>query len=372
MIYLDNSATTYPKPKSVYDAVEEANRNYAFNAGRGSYKKSKESLEIIDIARKEIASFIKCDYNRVIFNSSATEAINTIINGIEIKENDIVYVTPFEHNAVIRTLYSKKANIIIIPFDKESWKLERKKLENMFAIGKPKAVFVSQISNVTGYEPEYKTIFELSKKYKAINVLDAAQGFGIINIITNNVDYVVFDGHKSLYSIFGVGGFIKLGNDDLKPYIYGGTGSDSLNPNMPNDCPNKYEAGSHNIVAIYALIEGARWIKKEKIEKKERELTKYLIQNISEINKVKLFVPNDKNVCGIVSISIDGYDSNDFADILDEEYDICVRSGYHCAPYVHDFVGSKEYNGTIRISVGAFNTKEEIDILISAIKEILL
>lgn len=369
MIYLDNSATTFPKPECVYEIIDKTSRN-AFNAGRGAYNQSKDALKTIDNARIEIASFVNANPSKVIFTSSATEALNTIINGIGIKDGDNVYVTPFEHNAIIRTLNAKKANINIIPFDKKDWKVDIHKLNDMFAIRKPKAVFVSQISNVTGFEPDYGIIFEHSVRYNAINVLDAAQGYGIVPIHTNNVNYVVFAGHKSLYGSFGVGGFVKLSNDNLIPYMYGGTGSDSLNPNMPENCPEKYEAGSHNIVAISALLEGAKWIKKENIEENEREITNYLVKKLRKNNKIKLFIPYNDNVIGIVSLAIKGYDSDDVAAILAEDFDICVRSGYHCAPYVHDFIGSKEYKGTVRVSVSAFTKKEEIDSLVKALEEI--
>lgn len=371
MIYLDNSATTYPKPECVYDAIDKVSRN-AFNAGRGTYQNSKNALKMIDETRKEIGDFVNAKANQVIFTSSATEALNTIINGIDIREGDNVYVTPFEHNAIIRTLYSKKANIHIIPFDKETWEIELRNMDDMFAISNPKAVFVSQISNVTGFLPDYGTIFAHSLRYNAINILDAAQGFGIIPIQKNNINYIVFAGHKSLYGSFGVGGFIKLSNDELKPLIYGGTGSDSLNPNMPNTQPEKYEAGSHNVVAIATLLEGAKWIKKQNIEQKEKEITHYLIQKLKKNKKIKLFIPKDGNVLGIVSIAVEGYDSDDVSSILDDEFDICTRSGYHCAPYVHDFIGSKNYKGTVRISVGAFTKLEEIDYLVSALEEISL
>lgn len=369
MIYLDNSATTFPKPECVYETIDRVSRN-AFNAGRGAYSQSKEALKTIDDARAAISSFVNIDASKVVFTSSATEALNMIINGIGIEEGDNVYVTPFEHNATIRTLYAKKANIHIIPFEKKNWNVNINKLDDMFAINNPKAVFVSQISNVTGFEPDYGTIFVHAIRYNSINVLDAAQGYGIIPIDIGNINYIVFAGHKSLYGSFGAGGFIKLSDDELIPYIYGGTGSDSLNPNMPEGCPEKYEAGSHNIVAISSLLEGAKWVKTKNIERIERETTNYLIKKLKKNKKIKLFIPDNESVVGIVSLAIEGYDSDDVASILAEDFDICVRSGYHCAPYVHDFIGSKEYKGTVRISMSAFTKNEDIDSLITALEEI--
>lgn len=367
MIYLDNSATTYPKPECVYEVVDKVARK-AFNAGRGSYKESKKAYNIIKEARETIASFVNETEEKVVFTSSATEALNMIINGINLNEEDNVYVSPFEHNAVIRTLYAKKIKINIIPFDKKTWEVNIKELENMFAINKPKAVFVSQVSNVTGFEPNYEEIFKLSKKYECLNILDAAQGFGIVKINKLNIDYIVFAGHKSLYGVFGTGGFIKLSDKDLMPYKFGGTGSDSLNPEMPIDAPSRFEAGSENLISIAAVSEGAKWIKTQDIEKREKELTNYLIDKLEENGKIKIFVPSSKEVLGVVSFAIEGYESDDVASILDDEFDICVRSGYHCAPYVHDFIGSKNYKGTVRVSIGAFTKKEDLDSLIKALK----
>lgn len=368
MIYLDNGATTFPKPKCVYDAITKANTDFAFNAGRGSYNASKNTMHQIDEARSNIASFINANSNNVIFTSSATEALNSIASGICISENDNVFVSPFEHNSVIRTLVGHKANIHIIPFDKNTWALNEKEFADMLAINKPKAVFVSHISNVTGYILPYEKIFEIASKYNTINVLDCAQSYGIINPSINNINYIVFAGHKSLYATFGVGGFIKLKNDTLNTFMFGGTGSDSLNTDMPTNMPEKYEAGSHNSVAISILNTSIKWLKENDIYKDESKLTKYLIEELEKNSKIRIFIPKDKNIFGIVSFAIDNYDSNDVASILNEEYDICVRSGYHCAPYIHDFIGSIQYGGTVRVSVGAFNTIDDINNLIEALK----
>lgn len=370
MIYFDNSATTYPKPKCVYDALDYANRNLAFNAGRGSYSKSIEVANMIEETRKKIAKFVNCDFRSVVFTSSATESLNLIINGLDFERNENAYISPFEHNAIVRPLYNikndKEIDILIIPFDKKTWKPNLEKLEEMFSIKKPKAVFVSQISNVTGLLVDYDSIFQLAKKYGAVTILDSAQAFGVINPNLKNCDFCVFAGHKSLYASFGVAGFIDKNNINLKVTKSGGNGSDSLNHDMPEKWYFKYESGSLNSVAIYGLNVSCDWLAKEKIQEHENELLKYLISKITN-NKVKLYLPEDKNIFGILSINVDGYSSDDVASILSEEFDIQVRSGFHCSPFVHEFIGSLPYKGTVRISIGAFNTKDEIDRLVSAI-----
>jgi len=375
MIYLDNAATTYPKPECVYKITDKANREMAFNSGRGSYRKAKEVSTKIDETRQLLADIVKTNKNNVIFKPSSTGALNNIILGLDWNEGDNIYISPFEHNSVIRPLeHIKKkynVNVIILPFNKKTWELSDEAVD-MFALKKPKCVICSAKSNVTGYKIPVDKIFKEAKKYNSINVIDASQSFGIDKSISKeNTDFIVFAGHKSLYATFGVAGFIKLSNINLKITEFGGTGSDSLNPNMPTDMPTAYESGSKNVVAIIGLSESLKWLQENNVEEKEEELTQYLYEELTKISKVIIYVPADPKKCvGIISINVEGYTPDDVASILDEEFDISVRKGYHCAPFVHEFIGSQEFNGTVRISFNYFNSKEEIDKLIEALKSL--
>ena len=374
MIYFDNAATTFPKPEEVYVALDKANRNYAFNAGRGSYKVAKNAAKIIDNTREEIASLVNSRKEEVVFTTSSTEALNFIIFGLDWQTGDNVYVSPFEHNSIMRPLEEirKRYNIKIhiIPFNKEDWTVSDD-LEDMFILNKPKYIFCSSKSNVTGYIMPYKKIFELGKKYNSINVLDASQSFGVDRSITKNyTDFIVFAGHKSLYASFGIAGFIKIYSKKLKTWIFGGTGSDSLNLNMPEEEPLKYEAGSKNIIAIYGLSESIKWLKETEVAQKEEQLSQYLYERVKKLEKVIMYVPKDlNNWSGILSINVEGYTSEQVGDIL-EEFEICVRAGYHCAPLIHDFIDSKKYYGTVRISLNYCNTKGDIDLLIEALSKL--
>lgn len=375
MIYFDNSSTTYPKPQCVYEALDFANKNLAFNAGRGSYKSALECLNIIEQTRKAIASFVKCDWRNVTFFSSATEALNIIINGLDIKEGDNIYISPFEHNAIIRPLYNLKKfvdfNIIQIPFDDKTRDADIVKLNDMMVLNKPKAVLISQLSNVTGYELPYSKIFKISKKYNSVNVLDSAQCFGVLNTDIQNVDFIVFAGHKSLYASLGVAGFLNLNNIKLKITKSGGNGSDSLNHNMPEDYYERYETGTLNVVAIYSLLESIKWLKANDVLKHGKVLTNYLIEELNKLENIIMYLPLDKTkIYNIVSFNVNGYKSDDVAYILSNEFDICVRSGFHCSPFIHDFIKTKETGGTVRVSLGAFNNKKEIDILLKAIRSL--
>ena len=373
MIYLDNAATTYPKPNEVYEALDFAQRNLSFNAGRGSYKQSRDCLLVLEELRKEIASICNGDYRDVVLLSSATEALNIIINGLDLKDGMNVYITPFEHNAIIRPLYNikkyVKINILVLPFDKETWEPELSKIENMFALNNPDVVFSSQISNVTGLMINYSPIFELAKKFKSKTVLDAAQGYGIIDINTKDTDFIVFAGHKSLYGPFGIGGFVNLSDTCLKITKSGGTGSDTLNHDMPNSKYERYESGSPNVPAAYGVLHGIKWLKNNDVLSNKKTLTKYLIDSLESINKITVYVPKNKEkVFGIVSIAVDGYAADEVGNILADEYNICIRTGFHCAPLIHEFINSTNNGGTARISISNFTTSDEIDKLIEALK----
>ena len=368
MIYLDNAATTYPKPEIVYKELDIVNRN-AFNTGRGSYRVAREASIVKENVREKLLNLNNINNANVIYTSSATNALNNLIFGIELNKGDCVYISPFEHNSIIRPLEELKKQkdilIKILPFDKKTWKLDVEKTKDLFVLNKPSAIFVSQVSNVTGYILPYNEIFNLGEKYNSINILDASQGYGIVKIKDyENINYIVFAGHKSLYASFGIAGYVKLKNDKIKPYIFGGTGSDTMNPNMPNSIPERYEAGSPNIVAISSLNVSIDWLNSVDIFKHEKELTDYLIH-------VNVFIPEDiSNIFGIISFSVNDYESEDIGKILDEEFEICVRTGYHCAPLVHDFIGSIESGGTVRVGLNYFNTKEDIDTLVKAIKSL--
>ena len=374
MIYVDNAATTFPKPESVYQALDNANRTLAFNAGRGESAESEIASKIIDEARTAVASFIPgVASNRVVFTASATDALNRIILGLDLLEGDTVYVTPFEHNAIMRPLRRLEENgvkVRVLPFDPDSWQLDEAKMRQQFAIDNPIAVFVSHVSNVTGYLLPYETIFEASTKYGAVNVLDAAQSFGICRLENvRDVSYCVFAGHKSLYASFGVAGFIVVNDKNLVSVIRGGTGSDSLNANMPDTLPGKYETGSPNVVAISGLLASIPWLKQRDVAAHERLLSEKLRSELSQLSKIRVFYPNGIKTNGILSIAVDGYASSQVGIVL-KGRGISARTGYHCAPLVHEFIGSRHSEGTVRFSFGAFNSESDVRAILDVLKEL--
>ena len=429
MIYFDNAATTFPKPECVYERMDKVNRTLAVNAGRGSYALAREAAELINDTRNELLDMVNGkDVAEVVFTASATLALNQIIGGLGISEDDVVYVSPYEHNAVIRTLYNniyisksdtkgkasiisndyeqdgfsdnekiyskdlKGSNIIEIPL-KENLELDMEQLKYMFSINPPSYVFAAHVSNVTGYILPVEELAREAKKYNATVVIDASQSLGLVNINLSelDIDFLVFAGHKTVYGPFGIGGFYVKNNffmentthydtKRLLTFIAGGTGSDSLNLKMSSELPVRYEAASPNIVAIAGLKAGLEYIKglkgdyKASIDfllEKERSLAKYLSDLLKEIPEIELYMPENEKSTGIVAFNVKGYNASDVGMILDEDYDIAVRTGYHCAALIHEWLGDMEFGGVVRVSVGVFSCEEEIEVLVRGIREIV-
>ena len=380
MIYLDNSATTFPKPEPVYSAMDYAQRQLAFNAGRGNYKVASDASELIEETKLLLAEMLCVDNPRnIVFSPSATIAANQVIFGLEWDKYKVVYVTPFEHNAIARPLEKIKqifgVEIKQLPFSGDSQVLNVEEMEVMFSDTPPDYVFINHISNVTGAILPVETITRAAKKYEAIVVVDGSQSVGLIDyhLSSELFDYLIFAGHKNLYASFGIGGFIKNSDRMIESFFAGGNGSDSLSLHMGKSFPSSFEIGSPNIVAIASLNAALKWIQDvgiSKIRKKKKCLTQYLIEKMNEC-RVKLYLPSNLDMhTSILSFNIDGYLSNEVGMILSEDYNIAVRTGYHCAPFVHSLINSYEFSGTVRVSLGYFNSTEDIDVLIKAIDDI--
>lgn len=378
-IYLDNAATTYPKPEVVYETMDKYLREECVNAGRGSYELSRKATEMIEETRQLLLSLTNSRYGQVIFSPSATIATNQILRGLNWDNIKNVYVSPFEHNAIMRTVHllqkEYKFNINVIPFDNITFELNEEKLKVMFAKDNPDVIVLSHVSNVTGYILPIERCHEIAEKYNPINIVDCAQSLGLVPIDIEenfkNCDFIIFAGHKSLYGPFGIAGFIQLNsNINLKEFITGGTGSDSTNLEMPVD--HKYEAGSYNTYAISGLNAALKWIKKTKIKeifKHEKIITNTLINGLKEIDGIELYIPeNLENHIGIVSFNIEGYKPEEIGHILNDEYGICVRIGHHCAAYIGEFLDGMAVDGTVRVSGCKFTSISDIECLVTNLK----
>jgi len=372
IIYLDNAATTYPKPTSVYDTVNKAFQEYGVNTGRGTYSLAVKASQIVDETRQLVADLVNLGKpeNVVIF-PSATIALNTVINGIDWKARDTVYYSPFEHNSVWRPLVnlSRDFNLSLeqLPVDRESLIFDLEKTAKLFEIKPPRLVVVSHASNVCGVIAPIKELTILAHQAGAEVLVDGAQTLGAIDVDISDIecDYYVFAGHKSLYGPIGIGGLIVNSQTKLKPLIYGGTGFQSESYDMPDEYPARLEAGSHNILAIAGLNAGIKYL--EQHDDNSKKLHNRLISILKEFPEVKIWGGDTiKNRVPVVSCSFESYSPVEMAMVLDQRFGIAVRAGLHCSPIAHKFLGSFP-EGTVRISLSRFNTINDLEYLKDAL-----
>lgn len=368
MVYFDNAATTYPKPEAVYTFMDKFYRECGVNVGRGQHDTANKASKLYSETKQLIKELLNCHDKEVVFTSSATESLNIILQGIRWNDNYTVYVSPFEHNSVMRVLYHLqniyKIHIKKLTVNKDTLKYDVEKIKYDFQEANPNVVVMSHASNVCGLIAPIKEICDIAKEHDAVTVVDMAQTAGLIptDLSQIKVDYVVFAGHKTLYGSFGVGGVILDSKSKLKPLIYGGSGIDSLSHTMPKTVPERYEPGSRNIHAVAGLNAALKWILKQGVEsiyQKEKEYTTKLVDIIKDYSNIKLVgYKNSESNIGVVSCLFDGYSSDSIGQVLNEK-EIAVRTGLHCSPVAHDFFGTVP-EGTVRFSIGYFNTDEDL------------
>lgn len=368
MAYFDNAATTFPKPEQVYQFMDEFYRLNGGNAGRGKYALAMSAGALIADTRKRIQELLHCPAKQVVFEPTATIALNIIIQGIIKTGIKNVYISPFEHNAVTRTLhsYEKNGDINVIELSVSSeleYDLDR--IRYQFDDIKPDFVIVSHASNVIGLIAPVEDIFILAKKYGAITLVDMAQSAGLVdcNVGLDVFDFAVFAGHKTLLGPTGISGFVMNPSVKFPAVIYGGTGYESANQDMPESLPEKFEMGTLNIVGVAGLNASLKWIQEKSVSQlyvEEIEKRAQLIKLLSEYDFIKVVgnVQNQKYV-GIVSCLIDGISSDSAGGIFSEK-GIAVRTGLHCAPMAHQFLNTYPA-GTIRFSVNGFTSNEDFE-----------
>ncbi len=368
MHYFDNAATTFPKPEIVYETMDKFYRTYGVNAGRGMFREASIANNLLSETRQLMLDLLHAtsDYD-CIFTSSATEALNVILQGMSWSEGMVVYTTPFEHNAILRTLkyLEKEYGIVIKELAPKEYSYDINEVRQAFTQNTPSAVVISHASNAFGFINPINDVFSLAKEFGATTVCDMAQTAGLIDmdVVENKIDYAVFAGHKTLYGPFGIAGFVTNQKCKLKPLIYGGTGIDSKNPYMPEEMPTKYEAGSHNIYAIAGLNAALKWLNSigiANIWEQEKNNTQKALEIISKHKNIKIVRCSEesKNI-GVISCIFDGYSSDNIGQVLSEN-DIDVRTGLHCAPRAHEFLKTAP-NGTVRFSLSYFNNDEDFE-----------
>ena len=375
MIYLDNAATSFPKPVVVYSEVLKCMENYAANPGRGSHDMANEASSKIMDTRQELSELFNIpNLLNIIFTCNATESLNIGIKGV-LKPGDHVISTVIEHNSVLRPLtYLKGKGIMLtlLSVDGNGY-INIDNLKNELRKN-TKAIIINHASNVLGTVQNITAIGKIAKEAGIIFMVDASQSAGVIpiDVQLDNIDLLAFPGHKGLYGPQGTGGLYIREGIYLDSFIQGGTGSESFSMEQPDFLPDRFESGTLNTPGIAGLCAGIMFIRKvglENIRKYEIMLVEYLVKELKKLSFIKIYGGTDyKNRGAVVSLNIDNVDVSEVGYILNKR-GVAVRTGFHCAPLIHNIIGTSS-TGTVRISPGYFNNLDDIENLIKAITDI--
>lgn len=378
LIFLDNGATSFPKPEEVYAFMDNFYRNFGVNPGRSGYDLCIEVGEIVETTRKMLADFFNGkDPNRLCFTYNSTDALNLIINGM-LKEGDHAVTTTIEHNSVIRPLYHlykyNGVEVDYIAFDDKGF-VDPDDFPKKFKKN-TKLVIVNHASNVIGTVQPIKEIGKHCREKGIPFAIDASQSAGKIPIDIEelNVDIVVFTGHKSLLGPTGIGGLYVREGIEIRHTRAGGTGVRSAVRTHLFEYPYRLEYGTMNTLGVAGLHAAVKWIEKKglkNIHEHEMKLTTMLRNGLKDIEGVILYCQDDlTNHISILPLNVDGFEALNTGTLLDVDYNIATRTGLHCAPLVHKQLGTDKIHGAVRFGIGPFNTEEHINKAINAVMEI--
>ncbi len=380
LIYLDNAATCWPKPDSVYDFMISFYRSCGVNPGRSGFDKAIEAGNIIEDLRKRLTKFFGGDEDapeRLCFGYNATDALNLIIQGL-LSPGDHVISTNLEHNSVIRPVNHLVRDIGVeatfIPFNDQGY-IEPHEIKKALK-SNSKAVIVNHGSNVIGTVQPLKEIGAVCREAGVFFVTDTSQTAGVIPIDMKemNIDVLAFTGHKALQGCTGIGGLCVRKHLELKQTRAGGTGVKSAYPYHLEEYPYRMEFGTPNMVGIASLWAGQDFIDKrgiDNIHRQEMKLAKKLVEGFKAIKGVTVYgCDTMENHLSTITINIEGMEAGNVGIMLDVDYNIATRTGLHCAPLVHKQLGIVDIHGGVRFSIGVFNTEDEIDQAITAVEQI--
>lgn len=375
MIYLDNAATTMQKPEEVIEAVVQAMHSMG-NAGRGAHSASLEASRTIYDTRELLCRFFGgTDPRRLVFTSNSTESLNIAIKGL-FEPGDHVITTMLEHNSVLRPLYEMEkrgVELTIIPADKKGV-INYNDIEKAIRPN-TKAVVCTHGSNLTGNLVDIERIGKITRKNGLLLVVDASQTAGVfpVDVEKMQIDVLCFTGHKGLLGPQGTGGMYVREGIQIRPLKSGGSGVQTYSKSHPAEMPTALEAGTmngHGIAGLHAAVEYIQRTGIDQIRKREQECMKRFYEGVIQVPGVKVYGDfDDMNRCAIVSLNIGDYDSSEVSDELLTEYRISTRPGAHCAPLMHEALGTVE-QGAVRFSFSHFTTDEEVDTAIKAIREL--
>ncbi|MCP4704060.1 MAG: aminotransferase class V-fold PLP-dependent enzyme [candidate division Zixibacteria bacterium] len=381
LIYLDNAATSWPKPDNVYKFMTDFYRGCGVNPGRSGFDKAIEAGNLVEELRKRLTRFFGGDETnpeRLCFSYNATDALNLIIAGLLV-EGDHVVTTNLEHNSVIRPINQlvrdKNVEATFVPFND----LGFVDPEDIKKAIKPntKLVIVNHGSNVLGTVQPVKEIGKICHEKNVLFAIDSAQTAGMvpINMKEMNIDVLAFTGHKSLMGSTGIGGLCVRKHVEIAHTRAGGTGVRSAFPFHLDEYPYRMEYGTPNVVGIASLWAGQEWIEEqggvEKIHAQEMKLTQKLLDGFNKIDGVITYCADSlENHLSAITINIDGLEAGDVGIMLDVDFDIATRTGLHCAPLVHKQLDIVKIHGGVRFAIGPFNTEKHIDKAIEAVADI--
>ncbi|MCX6256354.1 MAG: aminotransferase class V-fold PLP-dependent enzyme [Bacteroidia bacterium] len=378
LIYLDNSATTFPKPDFVYDFMCKFYREHGVNHGRSGFDAAIETESLVQETRKLLTGlFNGDDPNRLTFSYNATDSLNMILQGLA-EPGDHVVTTMLEHNSVLRPLYhlslDKIINVTYIPFDSQGY-VEPDDIKKALRIN-TKMVVVNHCSNVIGTIQPLEEIGKICKEHGVLFVVDSSQSAGAIPIDMKKmgIDIIVFTGHKCLMGPTGIGGSYVMEGVNVRHSRYGGTGVRSAQKTHLDEYPYRLECGTLNILGVAGLNAGVKWILERGIDKlhdHEMALWNKLLNGLQNIENITIYCAGSIiHHNPVLSLNIKGFDSGDVGTLLDVDYNIAVRTGLQCAPMVHELLGTDKIHGTVRLSIGPFNTEDHIDTAINALADI--
>lgn len=375
MIYLDNGATSFPKPRGMALAMEECMLKYCGNPGRSGHQMSLKTGEEVYHARQAVAQIFHIeDGSRVLFTKNTTEALNMAIRGV-LKEGDHVVTTSMEHNSVLRPLkFLERKGITqtVVQADREGF-LNGSDVEKALRPN-TRMVAVTAASNVTGTKMPLEEIGDVCRRKGILFLVDGAQGAGSMDLDVKKLhaDLLAFPGHKGLLGPQGTGGLYVREGVKLRPLLQGGTGTESKSRVQPGEYPEGFEAGTINAPAIIGLGYSAAYVQKigvEVIGCYEEELICRLEDRLSEMSFVRMYGPEPSRKTGITLFNLEGYQAEEVTDLLSSRYGIAVRGGFHCAGLAHKTIGTWK-QGAVRVSVGPYNCPSDMDALADAVCEL--
>lgn len=374
MIYLDNAATSFRKPEEVLEAVMEAMR-HSGNASRGTHSAAISASQSVYEARRRLAAFFHCERaDHVIFTQNSTEALNIALYGL-LSPGEHVITTDLEHNSVLRPLYDLESRGLLLDFVRADrrGKVDYRDFERLIR-RETRAIVCTHASNLTGNMLELERISGIAHRAGALLVVDASQSAGAlpVDMEKQGIDILCFTGHKSMLGPQGTGGLCLRSGVELRPFKRGGTGVHSYLREQPSDYPTRLEAGTLNGHGIAGLLAAVNFIDRmglEKIEEKESRLLRRFCEAVREIPGVTLYGDFEGRRAAIAALNIRDYSSAEISDCLAQDYGIATRPGAHCAPRMHEALGTEE-QGAVRFSFSIFNTEDEVESAIRAVREL--